>query len=80
MANSMNKFSSRARASLVAVAGAAVLLSGCADMSATQKGTGIGAAGGAVAGALIGRDAKGAAIGAGVGALGGYIWSKHMQD
>ena len=80
MANSITQFSSRTRASLVAVAGAAVLLSGCANMSETQKGAGIGAAGGAVAGALIGGNKTGAAIGAGVGALGGYIWSKHMQD
>ena len=76
----MINFTHKARASLVAVAGAAVLLSGCANMSETQKGAGIGAAGGAVAGALIGGNRTGAAIGAGVGALGGYIWSKHMQD
>ncbi len=76
----MANFTSRARTSLLAVAGAAVLLSGCANMSETQKGAGIGAAGGAVAGALIGGNRTGAAIGAGVGALGGYIWSKHMQD
>ncbi|APW37019.1 hypothetical protein RD110_07230 [Rhodoferax koreense] len=76
----MVNFSNKARTSLLAVAGAAVLLSGCANMSETQKGAGIGAAGGAVAGALIGGNRTGAAIGAGVGALGGYIWSKHMQD
>jgi len=76
----MANFTTRARTSLLAVAGAAVLLSGCANMTETQKGAGIGAAGGAVAGALIGGNRTGAAIGAGVGALGGYIWSKHMQD
>ncbi|MEX8508356.1 MAG: hypothetical protein AB3X36_04405, partial [Leptothrix ochracea] len=46
---------------------AAVLLSGCAGMSETQKGTAIGAAGGAGLGALIGKatgnTGKGAAIG-----------------
>lgn len=62
----------------IAAAALAVLLSGCANMSETQKGTAIGAGAGAAAGALIGQG-RGAAIGAGVGALGGYIWSNHMQ-
>ena len=66
---------------LVAVSAAVMTMAGCADMnlSETQKGTAVGAGVGAVAGALIG-DGRGAAIGAGVGALGGYAWSKHMQD
>ncbi len=46
-------------------------LSGCAEMSETQRTTGTGAAIGAAAGAVIG-----AAVGAG----GGYLWSKHMQE
>lgn len=61
-------------------------LSGCANMSETQKTTGTGAAIGAVAGGVIGaatgdskRAATGAAIGAAVGAGGGYMWSKHME-
>jgi len=53
-------------------------LSGCANMTETQKTTGTGAAIGAVAGAVIGGG-KGAAIGAAVGAGGGYVWSKHME-
>jgi outer membrane protein OmpA-like peptidoglycan-associated protein len=56
----------------------AVLASGCANMSETQKSTAIGAGVGALAGAAIGQG-KGAAIGAGVGALGGYVWSTQMQ-
>ena len=64
-------------------------LSGCANMTETQKTTGTGAGVGAVAGALIGAAtaggnkgksaATGAAIGAAVGAGGGYLWSKHME-
>ena len=62
-------------------------LSGCANMTETQKTTGTGAAIGAVAGAVIGgatgggkSAATGAAIGAAVGAGGGYLWSKHMEE
>ncbi len=62
----------------IAAATLALLLSGCANMTETQRNTGIGAGVGAVAGAALGKG-QGAAIGAGVGALGGYIWSQHMQ-
>ncbi|HUX30317.1 MAG TPA: OmpA family protein [Thiobacillus sp.] len=64
-------------------------LSGCANMTETQKTSGTGAGIGAVAGAVIGAAtagghtgksaATGAAIGAAVGAGGGYLWSKHME-
>lgn len=61
-------------------------VSGCANMTETQKntayGTGAGAAAGAAIGALVGGG-KAAAIGAGVGAAvgagGGYLWSKNME-
>lgn len=63
------------------------VISGCADMSGAQKGTGTGALLGAGTGAAIGALAgggKGAAIGAGAGAaLGagaGYLWSKKMEE
>lgn len=66
---------------------AALTLTGCANMSETQQGTAKGAAIGAAAGALLGAATggsssagKGAVLGAGAGALGGYIWSKKMQD
>jgi outer membrane protein OmpA-like peptidoglycan-associated protein len=75
--------------SLSAIAFALSGLSGCANMTETQKTTGTGAGVGAVAGALIGAAtaggntgksaATGAAIGAAVGAGGGYLWSKHME-
>lgn len=62
-------------------------VAGCADMSATQRGTGSGALIGAGTGAAIGALAgggKGAAIGAGVGtAVGagaGYLWSRRMEE
>lgn len=63
----------------------AVALSGCANMSDTQRhtatGAGIGALGGAAIGALTGGSVgTGAVVGAGVGALGGYIWSQHMEQ
>lgn len=68
----------------------ALALSGCANMSETQRDTGTGAAIGAVAGGLIGAAtaggnkgksaATGAAIGAALGAGGGYLWSRHMQE
>lgn len=71
-----------------AVAVGTSLLSGCANMSETQRTTGTGAAIGAAAGALVGGltqgDAKGAAAGAAIGgalgAGGGYLWSQRMQE
>ena len=63
-----------------AVLTVALAASGCANMSDTQRQSGIGAGIGAVAGALIGGNTQGAAVGAGLGALGGYVWSKHMQE
>jgi outer membrane protein OmpA-like peptidoglycan-associated protein len=72
--------------SLLTVA-AAVAVTGCANMSETQKdsakGAGIGAAAGVVLGGLTGGSkgaAQGAVLGAGAGALGGYIWSTRMQE
>lgn len=70
--------SSKARFTLAATA-IAVFTTGCANMSETQKGSGIGAGIGAVAGALIGGE-KGALLGAAAGGAGGYIWSQHMQQ
>lgn len=62
------------------------VLSGCANMSETQKGTAKGAAIGAGVGAVVGAVAGkgkgaaiGAAVGAGVGAVAGNVWSKKME-
>jgi outer membrane protein OmpA-like peptidoglycan-associated protein len=70
-------FAARMVASVCAVA---ALLSGCATATPEQRGAGTGAVIGAVAGQVLGRDSKSTAIGAGLGALGGYIWSKNMED
>lgn len=65
---------------------AAVLLSGCANMSDTQQGVAKGAGIGAVAGAVLGSRggsggaARGAVIGGALGAGGGYLWSRRMQE
>lgn len=72
---------------IIAASITALTLSGCANMTETQKdtakGAGIGAAGGAVLGGVAGKGkgaAIGAAVGAGVGALAGNVWSKRMQE
>lgn len=67
------------RAGLAAAVALAVLASGCANMTETQRNTAIGAGLGAVAGGII-NDGRGAAVGAGVGALGGYAWSRYMEN
>ena len=65
----------------------ALALGGCANMTETQQGTAKGAAIGAAAGAVLGAvtggsksATTGAVLGAGAGALGGYIWSKKMEE
>ena len=60
----------------IAIALALLLpIAGCADLTPTQQramtGTGIGAAGGAVIGAMAGNAGMGALIGAGAGLAGG---------
>ena len=71
----------------VAIAVGGLTLTGCANMSETQRTTASGAGIGALAGAVLGgatgggRGAgTGAAIGAALGAGGGYLWSQRMQD
>lgn len=76
----MSHFTSIGRSVAIVASSVAVLLSGCADMSETQRGTAIGAGIGALAGAAIGDSKGAAAVGAGVGALGGYVWSKQMAE
>ncbi len=68
-----------ARGLLLTATAVVFALSGCANMSETQRGTAIGAGVGAAAGAMIGKG-KGAVVGAGVGALGGYAWSRYMEN
>ena len=60
------------------------LLAGCAGMSDTQQravtGTGIGAAGGAVIGAIAGNAGLGAVIGAGAGLAGGLLVDRAKKN
>jgi len=75
-------------AKTVAAVTVLALVSGCAEMTPTQKGTATGAGVGAGLGAIIGgttgggggnRAAKGAVIGGAAGALIGNIWYKRME-
>jgi osmotically inducible lipoprotein OsmB len=63
---------------------ATLLLSGCANMSATEQrvlsGGAIGAASGAVIGAAAGSAALGAAAGAGAGLVGGYVYDQYQKS
>ncbi len=73
---------------MLALSLCAVLTVGCAGMTEEQQAAAIGAGVGtlvgvAAAGATGGSGKstrRGAVIGAGVGALGGYIWSRQMQE
>ena len=67
------------RGLLVVATAAAVLMTGCANMTETQRNTAIGAGVGAAAGGLIG-DGRGAVIGGVVGAAGTYAWSRYMEN
>lgn len=64
---------------LTAVLSVALVATGCANMTETQRNTAIGAGVGAAAGGIVG-DGRGAVVGAGVGALGGYVWSRYMEN
>lgn len=73
--------------SLSTIAIGVATLSGCANMSETQRTTATGGAIGAVAGAAIGAAtgggkgaAAGAVVGGALGAGGGYLWSQRMQE
>lgn len=70
---------------ILAIAAAALIASGCANMNDNQRRTATGAGVGALAGAVIGSvtggsAGTGAVLGAGVGALGTYIWSNNMEN
>jgi len=74
----MKTISSKSRIVFFSMGAVALLVSGCANMTETQRSSAIGAGVGALAGAAIGDSREATAIGAGVGALGGYIWSTQM--
>jgi type IV secretory pathway VirB2 component (pilin) len=63
----------------------AAALTGCANMSESERGAAQGAAIGAVAGAILssatgGSAGTGAVMGGAAGAVGGHLWSQRMQD
>jgi outer membrane protein OmpA-like peptidoglycan-associated protein len=73
--------------SLLGITVVAMMATGCADMSPTQRGTATGAGVGAGLGAIIGatsghggRAGKGALIGGAAGAIIGNIWSSRMEQ
>ena len=76
----MINFNNRSRTVALVTVSVVAALTGCATATPEQKGAGTGALIGAVAGQLLGHDSRSSAIGAGIGALGGYIWSKNMED
>ena len=76
----MNKISIQSRAVALSLSAAMVFVSGCANMTETQRNTAIGAGVGGLAGAAIGKNGQSTAIGAGIGALGGYIWTTQMAQ
>jgi outer membrane protein OmpA-like peptidoglycan-associated protein len=71
------------RMSLIMIAGAVLILSGCASWNKTQKGAVIGTAAGGTMGAVIGRasgnTALGAIIGAAVGGATGAVIGHQMD-
>jgi hypothetical protein len=56
-----------------------IIFGGCANMTPAQEGAVVGAAAGAVGGALFGGKAKTALIGAGIGALGGALLNDELH-
>lgn len=66
---------------LISIALCSAFLAGCAGASGSSVGTGVGAAGGALAGYAISNDPVGAAIGAGAGALiGREVGRRHDEQ
>ena len=76
----MNTFATRSHRAILGFSAVAVLLSGCANMTDTQRSAAIGGGLGALAGAAIGDSRGATVVGAGLGALGGYIWSNQMAQ
>jgi len=73
------------RATAMGLTAAAVLITGCSNMSETQKGTAAGAGIGAAAGAVLssatgGKAGTGAVVGGAIGAVAGNIWSKRQEE
>src|SRR5450830_627098 len=80
LGRTMKTMTSKTCAVIFSMGAVAMLVSGCANMTDTQRSTAIGAGVGALAGAAIGDSRQATLVGAGVGALGGYIWSNQMAQ
>ncbi|HEY8102280.1 MAG TPA: OmpA family protein [Burkholderiaceae bacterium] len=70
---------------IVSIAAFMLVMTGCADMTPTQKGTATGAGVGAGLGAVLshatgGHATTGAVLGGAAGAVVGNIWSKRMEE
>jgi outer membrane protein OmpA-like peptidoglycan-associated protein len=73
------------RTGTLCLAAAALMLTGCENMSERQKGTAVGAGVGAGVGAVLssitgGKAGTGAVVGGALGAVGGNLWSKRQED
>ena len=73
------------RTAVCSAAAAALLMSGCSNMSEREKGTAAGAGIGAGVGAVLssatgGKAGTGAVVGGALGAVAGNIWSKRQED
>jgi len=55
-------------------------LAGCETMTPEQRGATTGAVIGAVAGQVIGGNTRSTTMGAALGGLGGYVWSRQMEE
>ena len=62
------------------VAASVLALVGCETMTPEQRGVATGAVIGAVAGQVVGGNTKSSTIGAALGGLGGYVWSRQMEE
>ena len=76
----MNTFRFSSLSQTLVVGACALTLVGCDTMTAEQRGATTGAVIGAVAGQVVGGNTRGTAIGAALGGLGGYVWSRQMED
>ncbi len=73
------------RSALLGLATSALLLTGCQNMSETQRGTAVGAGVGAGVGAVLskatgGKAGTGAVVGGAIGAVAGNVWSKRQEE
>ena len=67
-------------AQMVLVCAGVAVLAGCDTMTPEQRGATTGAVIGAVAGQVVGGNTRSTTIGAALGGLGGYVWSRQMED